>query len=278
MSEEQFERVSVFSAENRVEVPVYPLDVFVVTEAGEAELKGDATRLPAAALEVLVALDGKATVGDVEQKLPPVPPLDVRNIIRSLLAARFIRPATVGETEGFDFDAMLREADRPLSDGVHASAHLESEPGAEHLSNHGYYVSIARAALPGTAPVNGSHRDLLYVEDDPDMAALVRHMLEEQGFAVEVVATRAEVQARLRRLPMPDLVLMDVNLPDVNGFEILRLMKLHPKLKSVPVIMVTAEATREAVMKGLANGADGYLTKPFRRERLLGGVKAVLGL
>jgi DNA-binding response OmpR family regulator len=67
-------------------------------------------------------------------------------------------------------------------------------------------------------------------------------------------------------------------LPDVNGFDILQRLKAHPALKAVPVIMLTADAARESVMRGLAGGADGYITKPFERAKLLGGVRAVLGL
>jgi DNA-binding response OmpR family regulator len=64
----------------------------------------------------------------------------------------------------------------------------------------------------------------------------------------------------------------------VNGFDILQRLKAHPALKAVPVIMLTADAARESVMRGLASGADGYITKPFERAILLDGVKAVLGI
>jgi two-component system OmpR family response regulator len=73
-------------------------------------------------------------------------------------------------------------------------------------------------------------------------------------------------------------VLLDVRLPDANGFDILLRMKQHPALKSIPVIMLTGEATRESVMRGLAGGADGYVTKPFELAILLNAVRSVLGL
>lgn len=65
-------RIAVFSSENQTNIPIYPLDVFVVTEAGQAQLSGGTTRLPADALTLLVLLDGKANVGDVEHKALPV--------------------------------------------------------------------------------------------------------------------------------------------------------------------------------------------------------------
>jgi two-component system OmpR family response regulator len=80
------------------------------------------------------------------------------------------------------------------------------------------------------------------------------------------------------RQPLPDLILLDVNLPDVNGFDILAKMRQHPVLKIIPVVMLTAEATRESVLKGLQGGADGYVTKPFEPDLLVNAVKAVLGI
>ena len=91
-------------------------------------------------------------------------------------------------------------------------------------------------------------------------------------------ANREQVLAGLRKLPLPDVIILDVMLPDANGFDILQRLKAHPALKAVPVIMLTADAARESVMRGLAGGADGYITKPFERAMLLDGVKAVLGI
>ncbi|MBM3347930.1 MAG: response regulator [Betaproteobacteria bacterium] len=75
----------------------------------------------------------------------------------------------------------------------------------------------------------------------------------------------------------PDAVLLDVILPDANGFDILARIRQHPVLKAIPVIILTARATREDVLHGLAGGADGYITKPFDPDTLLRGVRAVLG-
>ena len=89
---------------------------------------------------------------------------------------------------------------------------------------------------------------------------------------------RDDIQIALRLVPMPDLILLDVHLPDADGFDILARMRQHPVLKSMPVIMLTGETTREAVLKGLKGGADGYVTKPFEADVLVAAVKAVLGL
>jgi len=103
-------------------------------------------------------------------------------------------------------------------------------------------------------------------------------VLASEGFKVHVAKDRAEIVAELRRPPRPDLVLLDVSLPDVDGFEVLLKIRAHPVLKILPVVMLTAKATREAVLSGLAGGADGYITKPFEIDVLLKAVKVVLGL
>ena len=116
------------------------------------------------------------------------------------------------------------------------------------------------------------------VDDDPNVTTLVGRLLEDAGFAIRTAADRDQTVAALREPPLPDVVILDVMLPDVNGFDILKRMKAHPALKVIPVIMLTGEAKRESVVRGLGGGADGYITKPFERDALLEGVKAVLGI
>jgi two-component system, OmpR family, response regulator len=119
---------------------------------------------------------------------------------------------------------------------------------------------------------------VLVVEDDTAFSELLRNLMSLHGFQPRIARNRAEVIAGLAQVPSPDLVLLDVRLPDANGFDILLRMKQHPSLKTIPVVMLTGEATREAVMQGLAGGADGYVTKPFELESLLNAVGSVLGL
>ena len=98
------------------------------------------------------------------------------------------------------------------------------------------------------------------------------------GFKTRAAFKRDDILIALRQQPTPDLILLDVQLPDANGFDILVQMRLHPALKSMPIIMLTAEASRAAVLKGLRGGADGYVTKPFEPDQLVSAVNAVLGL
>ena len=119
---------------------------------------------------------------------------------------------------------------------------------------------------------------VLLIDDDPDFCALIGRVLDVAGFEMRFAGNREQIVAELRKAPPPDLVLLDVVLPGTNGFDILQRMKQVPALKSTPVIMTTAQATRAAVARGLVGGADGYLTKPFRAENLVKAVRTVLGL
>ena len=272
--------VSVYSTENREVLPIYPLDVFRTSEKGEAEINAAATTLSAQALQLLVTVDGKANVGDLEQKLPHIPPESLRNMARALLRDGLIRQPTVEEETGLDltsFFAATAPAPEP-SEGARASAEREAGSSVPALEADGYYVSIARQPLAGRKPADGEKPVVLLIDDDPNFCALIGRLLDKAGYAIRIATNREEIVAELTQAALPDLVLLDVNLPGTNGFEILRKMKLAPVLKATPVIMTTAEATRESVMRGLVGGADGYLTKPLKGENLLKAVRTVLGL
>ncbi|MDW8469591.1 MAG: response regulator [Burkholderiales bacterium] len=133
-----------------------------------------------------------------------------------------------------------------------------------------------RAAPPEKKP--GWRPTVLLVDDDADLQKLFRIYLSLEGFHIRSAFNREQIVQGLAQQPRPDLVLLDVQLPDVNGFDVLAKMRLHPLFKSIPVIMLTAQATREAVLKGLRGGADGYITKPFEPDTLVAAIKAVLGL
>ncbi|MCX7172011.1 MAG: response regulator [Proteobacteria bacterium] len=270
----------VYLPENVVNIPVYPLDVFARTDLGNDEIQRGTTNLSAEALVVLVLIDGHATVGDIEQKAAHVPPEQLRNQLRVLLGNGLVRPATIAETEGLDFGAFFNDARSGAepSAGTKASAELEASTGGPQLKREGYYVSIARRAVKARQPENGMGLLVLVVEDDQSMAQLVTLLLDAAGFAVETAACRDEILARLRQQPVPDAILLDVTLVDANGFDVLQALKKHSLLKTVPVVMLTADAKQESIVRGLVGGADGYITKPFEPKVLIDGIKAILGL
>ena len=113
------------------------------------------------------------------------------------------------------------------------------------------------------------------VEDDPDIAMLLAHSLGRAGFAVETLSSGAEVLAEARRRT-PDLILLDLMLPGLDGLEVCRALRADPATAAMPVIMLTARAEESDRIVGLELGADDYITKPFSPNEVVARVRALL--
>lgn len=113
------------------------------------------------------------------------------------------------------------------------------------------------------------------IDDDPDMVKVIRVMLGVMGFDVLEAFSGLKGYAMVKR-EMPDAVLLDIMMPDIDGFEVLRKLKLDQQTNHIPVIFVSARTGREHVERGLSLGAQGYITKPFRPDQLIGKIKEVL--
>jgi DNA-binding response OmpR family regulator len=120
--------------------------------------------------------------------------------------------------------------------------------------------------------IENRRKKILVVDDEERMARFIRLNLEHDGFDV-VEAYRGLEALQKMRDTMPDLVVLDVMLPDIDGFEVLKLIR---EISSVPVIMLTAKGEEEDRVKGLELGADDYVTKPFSPRELVSRVRAVL--
>ena len=113
---------------------------------------------------------------------------------------------------------------------------------------------------------------ILVVDDERRMVGFIRLNLEQDGFEVIEAFTGTEALDRLRD-SLPDLILLDVMMPDIDGFEVLRTIR---EISQVPVIMLTAKGEEDDKVRGLELGADDYITKPFSPRELVSRVKAVL--
>ena len=104
---------------------------------------------------------------------------------------------------------------------------------------------------------------ILIVEDDADLVNLATHWLERAGYAVEHAGDGAAALALLKNDPLPSLVLLDVMLPKIDGFELLRLIRSNPRTKELPVAMVTSFSRDKDVARGRELGANDYIVKPL---------------
>jgi two-component system KDP operon response regulator KdpE len=116
------------------------------------------------------------------------------------------------------------------------------------------------------------NRRILVVDDEERMVRFIRLNLEHDGFSV-IEANRGQQAIDRIRTGLPDLVLLDVMMPDMDGFEVLRTIR---EISQLPVIMLTAKNEEDDRVKGLELGADDYITKPFSPRELVSRVKAVL--
>jgi DNA-binding response OmpR family regulator len=116
---------------------------------------------------------------------------------------------------------------------------------------------------------------LLVVEDSRDIADLIRHYLERAGHTVDLLASGRDVQARVRQTP-PDLIVLDVMLPGMDGLLVCQALRADPATAAVPILMLTARGEEMDRVRGLELGADDYVTKPFSPKELVARVGALL--
>ena len=119
-------------------------------------------------------------------------------------------------------------------------------------------------------------KTILIVDDEPNIVISLEFLLEREGWRVQIARDGQEALDALAR-ELPDLVLLDVMLPRVSGYDVCQRMRENPAWRGVRVLMLTAKGREVEVTKGLALGADGYVTKPFSTEELLARIRDLLG-
>jgi DNA-binding response OmpR family regulator len=116
---------------------------------------------------------------------------------------------------------------------------------------------------------------IVVVEDEPDILEVIEYNLSREGLQV-VTASSGDEGLRAITREAPDLVLLDLWLPGIDGIEVCRKLKMDPVTQRIPIIMVSAKGEESDIVLGLGVGADDYVAKPFRPKELIARVKAVL--
>jgi len=245
-------------------------NIYTLTPQGEKELHGGMTSLLPEEVELLVRIDGVLTFGQIKSGMPTVPADALSITLRGLLNRRLLKLAEI--------DPFANQFQIQLDKMALSLAGPEADSCTQSLKKAGYYVSIARKRGPVRKLAPGETLTAVVVDDELMLAKFIESYLSFEGFHVRMAGNREQILAELRKPPVPDLILLDVMMPDADGFQILLKLRQHPAFKQVPIIMLTGKATREDVLKGLAGGADGYITKPFEADVLMRAVRAVVGL
>ena len=184
-----------------------------------------------------------------------------------------------GDSEGMDFTSHF-SAEHQVPEPEHSANDLKHIDdlgviGETTLKTSGFYTRIV-SAVPAGRSRSPSECTVLVVEDNDGTALVIVKLLEKFGYSTRRAANRAEIAAALAARPIPDLVLLDVMLPDVNGFDVLNRIRQHPALADIAVLMLTAKSERGDIAKGLGLGAAGYITKPVLPSTLIDAVQAIL--
>jgi CheY-like chemotaxis protein len=144
------------------------------------------------------------------------------------------------------------------------------------LASTGAYVAVDRSRLRPVLTKQAADTVILIVEDDPDQLALADLRVSMAGYKVRAAGSVKDfLQALLDEGP-PDLLLLDVMLPDGDGFEVLSKMRRHQTFGTLPIVMLTARTEPGDIGRGLALGADGYITKPYTKNILAEVINRVL--
>ena len=118
-------------------------------------------------------------------------------------------------------------------------------------------------------------KEILIVDDEPSIVVPIQFLMEQQGYTV-MVAENGESALDIIYKYKPDLILLDIMLPRIDGYEVCEIVRLDPRYRDIKIIFLTAKGREVEIAKGLALGADAYITKPFSNTELVSKVKKLL--
>jgi CheY-like chemotaxis protein len=177
-----------------------------------------------------------------------------------------------------DFTKRPEAAAQGTPSSKQAATGHEGAAGASEPANKGSGTSIARCAKNLTPSPPGAKYRLLLIDDDTEFSGIMQKMLSMAGYSVRTASNRAAIAAELQGSTGPHLIILDVNLGELSGFDILAHLRQHRTLSAVPVIMLTAQTARTDVTRGLLGGADGYVSKPCEFVTLNHAIRTVLDI
>lgn len=124
--------------------------------------------------------------------------------------------------------------------------------------------------IPSTKPISTT---VMVVEDDNIVSTMLKHLLERRGYQIEIASDGRRAAEMIDSEVPPALILLDVMLPFVDGFELIRQIRRNGAWEKVPIIMLTAKTREEDIVRALESGADDYIVKPFQPQELIARVK-----
>lgn len=260
-------------------------DSFSQTAKGKAELAAKPGKLTTGLKTLLGMVGEKASLTYLEIKLPQVPAEKIKAALDRLVTDGYLQrvaeaaPAAKPAASDNDLD-FTRFISRPVKEPTlqQKQQAQATMAGIRSSKKAGFHVSIINRPAKRIAPQAGGDKYTVLLIDADDASALVlARALLLAKFDTRAAGKREEIVSELNKKPAADVIVMDVALPDVGGLELLGRLRQHPVYKTTPVIVATNTKEKDDVVAALAYGATGYMSKPFKPEALIDGVRAVLG-
>ena len=196
--------------------------------------------------------------------------------LKELEDLKLIESREAGDLDAITFTGAALPLLPPLSDEDRKRLAKTTVIAGATLLRSGSFLSGDRIINLKPLAKKRSETVILVVEDDPDQAALAELRLTMAGYQVHGVDRAKALSRYLRQQARPDLLLLDVMLPDGNGFDILAQLRGRPEFSTLPIVLLTAKAELVDIRNGLALGADGYITKPYSKNQLAEVIHHVL--
>lgn len=249
--------------------------IYRVTPAGREAWESQDVAVPADYRRMLWMMDFHGHAGVIRDLVRRYPKHVLDEWLAEMEELGLIEETQQREPEDTHPAFSTRDADQTVSMD-RARLQQESEAAGNALARTGAYVASDRLSLRPAGGKSPGDIVVLIVEDDPDQLALADLRVSMAGYKVRVAnSVNAYLQSMLDD-GAPDLLLLDVMLPDGNGFDVLAKIRRHPVLSSLPVVMLTAKDDAADIGKGLLLGADGYVTKPYTKNILADVIRRVL--
>ena len=249
--------------------------VYRTTAKGTTEMVAKPGSLKPGLKGLLAAVGYSATGDELRAKFPRAG--DIAAALAALAADGYIEiVADKPPANASDLESFLSE--RPKEPTLQRRQEAEGALSGARRLKAGYQISILNRPGKPIAPRSGGNKHVVLVIDSHEAEALAAARgLMQGGFDVRGASNKAEIVAALGKTP-PDLIIMDVELADAVGLDVLGKLHEHPQFKDTPIVVVTARAERDDIVAALAYGASGYLNKPIKPEALLRHAKDALGL
>jgi len=248
--------------------------VYRTTEAGRAAVESGDTAIPNDYRGILALIGDEAHANVVRGSLRHFPDALLEEWLAELEELGLVESRPDKASHDLDFTGNFKVPQLIAEDRQQLAQ--ESHVAGGVLQRKGVYLAAERVQHRAPSEKAPAETVVLVVEDDPDQLALAELRVSMAGYKVRVAESEQALLQALNSGGLPDILLLDVVLPDADGFEILAGIRRHPKVSLLPVVMLTAKDDAADIRRGLALGADGYITKPYSKNILADTIRRVL--